>query len=192
MEYLAGESARQRLRNGGPLPVSVVLGMARQIAEGLASLHRAGFIHGDVKPTNVILPRPGRATLIDLGFSRRPGELSPWADRGHVIGTANYLAPELAKLPPDDTPAADLFSLGVMLYELLTGTLPYPGQSTTEVIRLRRDCRPALLPSGDRSQIMSRVIARLTDPKGNQRPTARQLVGEFAAMQIAEFGRKAG
>ena len=191
MEFVAGESAKRRLLNHGPLPVAVVLGIARQIAEGLAALHRAGLIHGDVKPTNVILPSPGKAKLVDLGFTHHPGELKPWVDKKHVIGTANYIAPEMAMLPPDDTPAADLFSLGVMLYEVLTGKLPYPGRSTVEVVRNRRKCKPAVLPAGNWPFGVSELITRLTDPNNTHRPTSRQLVSEITALQIAALGRRA-
>lgn len=190
MEYVPGNTAKQQLLLHGPFTVSATLGIIRQIAEGMTCLHRAGFIHGDVKPSNIMLPGPGKAKLIDLGFAHRPGELKPWADRGHVIGTANYLAPELAKLPPDDTEAADLFSLGVTFFEMLTGTLPYPGRSTAEVIRKRSNCRSAQLPFSYKPAIR-RLIESLTNTQTNQRPTARHLVQELAGLQIAEMKRVA-
>jgi serine/threonine protein kinase len=190
MEYVPGNTAKQQLLQYGSFTVSTTLGIIRQIAEGLACLHRAGFIHGDVKPSNIMLPSPGKAKLIDLGFAHRPGELKPWADRGHVIGTANYLAPELTKLPPDDTDAADLFSLGVTFFELLTGALPYPGRSTAEVIKKRSNCKPAQMPFSHKPAIR-KLIESLTNPYPNQRPTAQQLVRELAGLQIMEMKQAA-
>lgn len=192
MENLIGETTKERFLKHNAFPVSLVLGIARQVAEGLSVLHRAGFIHGDVKPANVFLTSPGKAKLIDLGFTHKPGELKPWAEKGHVIGTANYLAPEIAVLPPEDDYASDLFSLGVMIFELLTGRLPYPGRSTGEVVRKRRTCEPAQLPAGIWPKGLSELILRLTNPKPNLRPSAKQIISELAAYQIAALGRKAG
>ena len=190
MEYVPGNTAKEHLLQHGTFTVSATLGIIRQVAEGLSCLHRAGFIHGDVKPSNIMLPGPGKAMLIDLGFAHRPGDLKPWADRGHVIGTANYLAPELATLPPDDTEVADLFSLGVTFFEMLTGTLPYPGRSTAEVIKKRLNCRSAQLPFSHKPAIR-RLIESLTNPSANHRLNARQLVRELAGLQIAEMKRAA-
>lgn len=190
MDCVPGTTAKDQLYRHGPFPVSTTLGIIRQVADGLTVLHRAGFIHGDVKPSNIMLPRPGQATLIDLGFAHRPGELKPWTDRGNVIGTANYLAPELARLPIADAEAADLYSLGVTCFEMLTGFLPYPGRSTAEVVRQRAHCLPAQLPNSFPPSLR-RLIATLTEPRASERPNPRQLVHELAGMQIAEMKRAA-
>jgi serine/threonine-protein kinase len=192
LEFLFGESARQRLdRRGVPSP-GVALGWLRQTAEALAAVHDAGFVHGDIKPANLLITGPGTVKLIDLGFARRPGDVQPWADRGHILGTANYLAPELTVLPPVDSPAADLFSFGVLAFELLTGRLPYGGRSTSDVVKLRRQCQPAdLRIAGTWPTALVVMIADLTDPIPANRPRAAEVVNELAKVQIAMLGRKA-
>ncbi|MFO0936247.1 MAG: serine/threonine-protein kinase [Gemmataceae bacterium] len=191
MEYIPGESVKKRLLETGAYSLPIALGIVRQVAEALTALHRDGLIHGDVKPANVLLPMPGRAKLIDLGFCHSSGELQPWIEKGHVIGTANYLAPEMAKLPPHDSTAADMFSLGVMLYEMLTGELPYPGQSIQDVVRERRKCQPAQLPADAGPETVARLVARMTDPNFESRPPAHTLVAELISLQIATLGRRA-
>lgn len=193
MEYLAGESLRQRLDRQGPPPVAVAFGWIRQLAEGLAAIHADGFVHGDVKPANGLVTGPGTIKLIDLGFARRPGDLRPWTDRGHVLGTANYLAPELIDSPPLDTPKADLFSLGVLAYELITGRLPYGGRSTAEVVRLRRFCQPADLAS-HQAMLPGRfveLVRELTSSHPDDRPTATETVNRLIPLQIAILSRRA-
>ncbi len=93
MELLPGESLRRRLRRDYRLQVSDAVWIVRQTAEALAALHRAGFLHGDVKPDNLRLTGDGTAVLMDLGFAHRPGENAAFLRAGYVLGTANYLAP---------------------------------------------------------------------------------------------------
>src|SRR5919197_2587807 len=108
MDLLPGESLRRRLRREYRLPVTDAVWVARQTAEALAALHRAGFLHGDVKPDNVRLTGDGTAVLIDLGFAHRPGENAAFLRAGYVLGTANYLAPELCGDGDEDAgPAGD-------------------------------------------------------------------------------------
>src|SRR4051812_18265609 len=126
MEFLAGESLRRRMRRDYSLNLPTALWIARQTAEALAALHRKGFIHGDVKPENIRLVDVNKAILLDLGFAHRAGENASFLEKGYVLGTANYLAPELCGQEPRDDTRADIYSLGVTLYEMLVGQLPYP------------------------------------------------------------------
>src|SRR5260370_21950784 len=126
MELLAGGWVGGGVRRGCRLELSEALWVTRQTAEALAALHRAGFLHGDVKPDNVRLVGDGAAVLIDLGFAHRPGENAAFLREGYVLGTPDYLAPELCLSHPEADLSSDLFSLGVMLFEMLTGKLPYP------------------------------------------------------------------
>src|SRR5712692_4026632 len=155
MELLPGESLRRRLRRDYRLDVATALWVSRQTAEALAALHRAGFVHGDVKPDNIRLVDDGTAKLIDLGFVHRPGENAALLRQGFLLGTADYLAPELCAFLADGDERSDLFSLGVTLFEMLAGRLPYPPGSTALTLRRHRCDPPAdirryasLLPPG--------------------------------------------
>src|SRR5262245_15231501 len=148
MDLLAGESLRRRLRRDYQLDLPTALWVARQIADALAALHRAGFVHGDVKPDNIRLVGEGHVILLDLGFAHRPGENAGLLGAGYVLGTVNYLAPELCSpLGTDaggvnkDGLAGDVFSLGLTVYEMLTGQLPYPS-GTLDKTMLRHEADP--------------------------------------------------
>jgi serine/threonine protein kinase len=182
MDRVAGRSVRACQQAKGWRGARLAASIARQIAGALAALHMAGFVHGDVKPENVHLG-PGRtATLLDLGFAHRPGLDAGILDTGFVLGTANYVAPELCDDPESDGPAADVFSLGVTLFELLTGELPYPDGGVEETMLLHRDGAPESLrrwrgawPAG-LSGLVDRMLSR--DPE--DRPTAGQVGRELA------------
>ena len=145
MERAAGRSLRAELRQAGWLSPRTVGAVGRQAAAALAALHAAGYVHGDVKPDNLHVT-PGRsATLLDLGFAHRPDDDAHLVGPGFVLGTANYIAPELCERVGRDGPASDVFSLGVTLFELLTGELPYPDGTVDETMVRHRDGRPESL-----------------------------------------------
>src|ERR1019366_4595610 len=145
MEYLSGESLRRRMRRDYSLPAPTAVWIARQTAEALAALHRKGFIHADIKPENIRLVHVGKAILLDLGFTHRPGENASFLEKGYILGTVNYLAPELCGQPPEDDARADIYSLGVTLFEMLAGQLPYPSGTPLETMHRHRTEDPMLL-----------------------------------------------
>ncbi len=189
-DLLDGESLRQRLRRDGRLEAAIAVRIARQIAQALVALHRRGFIHGDVKPDNVRLAqvrdeRDERVTLLDLGFAHRAGENTALLRQGCVLGTVDYLAPELCGAEPADDVAADVFSLGVTLFEMLSGQLPYPPGSVLQTMRrhaadLPDDLRAhgVSLPSG-LAEFVQCLLAR--HPTG--RPRMDQVVRKLIAFE---------
>ena len=193
MDLLRGESLRRRLRRDYRLGAATAVWVARQTAEALAALHRAGFVHGDVKPDNLRLVEDGTAVLLDLGFAHRPGENAALLADGYVLGTANYLAPELCGDEPAGGPAADLFSLGVTLFEALTGQLPYPAGTLAQTMR-RHGCDPpadirrlaAALPPRLASLVMGLLAHRPED-----RPRAAAVVRQLVTLEIALLRRAA-
>jgi serine/threonine protein kinase len=192
MELLPGESLHARLRREYRLELATALWVVRQTAEALAALHRAGFVHGDVKPGNIHLVDDGTAKLIDLGFAHRPGENARLVSDGFLLGTVNYLAPEWCAFSPDAALESDLFSLGVTLFEMLTGRLPYPPGSARQTLRRHR-CDPpadirhyvANLPAA-----LAALIDRLLAHRPAERPRAAAVVQQLVVLEIASLGRR--
>ncbi|HEV2946939.1 MAG TPA: serine/threonine-protein kinase [Gemmataceae bacterium] len=192
MELLKGESLRRRLRRDDRLDVLSALWIVRQCAEALTALHRAGFLHGDIKPDNIRLVEDGHAVLIDLGFAHRPGENAHLLKRGYVLGTVDYLAPELCAFDEETETCSDIFSLGVTLFEMLTGQLPYPHGTIEQTLR-RHSAEPPAdirdlaegLPSG-----LVTLIDRLLSRQPQDRPRAGQVVQHIIALESSLIGRR--
>ena len=123
MEYLAGGSLEERLRDGGPVPVRQALEWLEQAANALDAAHREGVVHRDVKPANLLLDRNGRVHVADFGIASAVG-MTSLTQTGTVLGTASYLSPEQAQ-GERTTPASDLYSLAVVAFELFTGRRPF-------------------------------------------------------------------
>ncbi|GAB4131729.1 MAG: hypothetical protein Kow0040_11450 [Thermogutta sp.] len=141
MPFLSGQTLDLKMPLGVAHPVVESLWIIRQAAEALEALWSAGWMHGDVKPSNLMISDAGHVTLLDLGFARRLDENTRGGGRPWVAGTINYLAPEwiLGTTPPDIR--SDIYSLGVILYQLLTGKRPYRAQSPGDLVRVHRDIR---------------------------------------------------
>jgi serine/threonine protein kinase len=192
MDLVGGETLRRRLEREYRVHPAQALWMIRQTAEALSALHRAGFVHGDVKPDNIRLTDDGTATLIDLGFAHRPGAHDELRNRGYQLGTASYLAPELCPPGQDSGPAADLFSLGVTLFEMLAGELPYPPGNMEQTLK-RHAWDPPLALARCRADLpagLCNLVARLLDRKPGRRPKAAQVVAQLISLEIATFGRR--
>jgi serine/threonine protein kinase len=192
MDWLPGESLRQRLRRDYRLELAEAVWVARQAAEGLAALHRAGFLHGDIKPDNLLLIPGGAAVLIDLGFSHRPGENAAFLREGYVLGAVDYLAPELCDPEPAQGFSSDLFSLGVLLFEMLTGRLPYPPGSLRQTFRRHRCDPPADVRRlvGPLPASLAGLVERLLARRPKERPRAAVVVQQLLQLELAELRRR--
>jgi serine/threonine-protein kinase len=131
MEFLDGRSLKELIVARGPSPIPVAIGYARQVLAALRFSHRNGIVHRDIKPHNVIVDAEGRIKVTDFGIARA-GAASQMTEAGSIIGTAQYLSPEQARGAPVDQ-TSDLYSVGVLLYELLTGTVPFTGDAAVEI-----------------------------------------------------------
>jgi serine/threonine protein kinase len=191
MELLPGESLRRRLKREQRLDVRTSLWITRQMAEALLALHQAGFVHGDVKPDNIRLVDDGTATLIDLGFAHRPGENAHFFDKGYILGTVNYLSPELCDPSPSEDTSTDLFSLGMTVFEMLAGKLPYPTGTLEGVFFSRCNQAPediCSLVDGLPSGLVS-LLTRLLARHPADRPKAGAVVQQMLLLEM-ESGRR--
>lgn len=163
MEYLLGYSLDQYLRVTGELPLAQILRVGREIALGLAAAHERGLVHRDVKPANIWLEAPhGRVKLLDFGLARTETDDTHLTGSGYVMGTPAFMSPEQARALKLD-PRSDLFSLGVVLYRLATGRMPFTGTTTMAVLTsLAVDVPPpARQVKADIPEALEALMARL-------------------------------
>jgi len=158
MEYLPGGTLRERLRGG--IAPELALALLRQAAGGLAAAHRCGIVHRDVKPQNLLL-REGQLVLADFGVAARAGDASARAGAGRLVGTACYAAPEQAQ-GETPQPQADVYSLGVVLHEMLCGQPPFSGCTATELLAQHLVAPVPRLPQplGAYQELVDRLLAK--------------------------------
>jgi eukaryotic-like serine/threonine-protein kinase len=149
MEYLDGRSLKELIVARGPAPVNVAIDYARQILGAIRFAHRHGIVHRDIKPHNVLVDAEGRLKVTDFGIAR--AGVSQMTEAGSIIGTAQYLSPEQARGAPVDQ-TSDLYSVGVVLYELLTGVVPFSGDTPVEIAMKHLSSMPEP-PSAKRAEV---------------------------------------
>jgi eukaryotic-like serine/threonine-protein kinase len=176
MERVEGTNLKVHMARK-PLSTPEVIDIALQIADALDAAHSAGIVHRDIKPGNIVVSSKGQVKVLDFGLARR-FMLPATGDRvstgstvlGRPVGTANYMAPErILQMPPD--PRSDLFSVGVVIYEMATGRLPFGGASPSETVTnvLDKDPVPLTKLSPDRPLQLERVVERLLAKHAEQR-----------------------
>ena len=149
MEYIEGRTLKELIVTRGPCPVPVAISYTRQILAALRYAHKNGIIHRDIKPHNVLVDREGRVKVADFGIARAGA--SEMTEAGSIVGTAQYLSPEQARGAPVDE-SSDLYSTGIVLYELLTGTVPFTGETPVEIAMKHLSQTPEA-PSARRPEI---------------------------------------
>jgi hypothetical protein len=176
MEYIEGQSGAEILRDDGWLEVDEALAIIDQACEGLHYAHRHGVVHRDVKPGNLLRSREGEVKLADFGIAKAT-EQSSITQVGSVLGTAAYLAPEQAR-GEEAGPRADLYALGVVTYQLISGRLPYEAASLTELALKQQQEEPPLLDTlvaAVRPELAEAVaVALALDPRERYQ-TAREM-----------------
>ena len=188
MERLEGSNLKVYMARR-TLETNDILGIARQVADALAAAHSKGVVHRDIKPGNIFVGDDGHVKVLDFGLAKRftidtPSEsLDGSTIPGRPIGTVNYMAPErILQLPLD--PRCDLFSLGVVMFEMATGRLPFAGTSPAETVTniLEAPAVPLTELSPDRPRELERIVSKLTAKRADERyETASELSGDLLA-----------
>ncbi len=181
MEYVEGKSLRALMR-GTPLPTEQALDFARQVTSALAYLHDEGVVHRDIKPENVLVTPDGKAKILDFGIALFAAERRlTWTGLSNAVGTPDYMAPEQIRGRRGD-PRTDIYAVGLMLYEMLTGHLPWESSNPRALLRAKTAEEPRspayYVPGFDPSleAIILKAIAR--DPR-DRHPTARALLADL-------------
>jgi eukaryotic-like serine/threonine-protein kinase len=190
-EYVEGENLKRLIERRGPAPVATALELGMQIARALSFAHQQGLVHRDVKPQNVLLNGDGRAKVTDFGIARSLDVKHGMTQTGTVLGTSDYIAPEQAQGQQVDE-HTDVYSLGVVLYELLTSEVPFPGENFVAVAMRHinepppsiRDKRPDVPPRVE-SAVERAMAKRPEDRFATMTELCEELEACFAELQSA-------
>ncbi|MBM3304365.1 MAG: hypothetical protein FJY79_00235 [Candidatus Aminicenantes bacterium] len=184
MEYVPGEDLKSFIRRSGHLNEAKALALARQIAEGLAEAHRMGVVHRDLKPQNVMIDREGNAKIMDFGIARSLHTRGATGS-GVIIGTPEYMAPEQADAKDVDH-RVDIYALGAILFEMVTGRLPFEGETPLSIV-LKHKSEPPADPKTLNAQIspaLSGVILRCLEKSRDRRyQTALDLLEDLGRIE---------
>src|SRR5437773_307120 len=189
-EYSDGENLKECLVRSGQLPVRDALELALQVARALSFAHEHGLVHRDVKPQNVLLNGDGRAKVTDFGIARSLDVEHSVTQTGTVLGTSNYIAPEQANGRPVDA-QTDVYSLGIVLYEMLTGEVPFPGENFVAVaMKHIHEPSPSVLDArGDVPLRVAEMIDRALEKDPEQRFATMEAFADEIEANLAELDR---
>lgn len=188
LEWLDGETLEQKLCHGEPPSMGTAVWIARQCAQGLGDLAAAGYVHGDVKPDNIFLTHTGDAKLIDLGFARPLRHDRSTAEKSLTTGTAEYMAPEVITGDRAHPKAQDIYSLGITLFRMIAGRLPFQDATTAGVLKLQRQAKPPELHHvrPEAPTKLCRLVASMLAKQPIRRPTSyTTIVRELIELELS-------
>ncbi|OIJ25182.1 protein kinase domain-containing protein [Nocardioides luteus] len=180
MELLPGPTLAEPLQQRGAMPVEMAVEYARQVAGALGAAHRAGVVHRDIKPANLMFDGDGRLTVLDFGIAyAMTGVDAGLTQTGHVIGSPSYLSPEQAAGDPVGPPA-DVYSLGCVLFEMLTGKVPYSAPHPVKILHMHlSEPVPRITDFRAVPPPLARLVTRMLDKNPAARPSMDQVGHEL-------------
>ncbi len=170
MEYVPGRTLKERIKEEGPVPVPQALQIARQIAGALAQAHANNLVHCDIKPHNILVMPDGNVKVADFGIARAVTE-STMTYNDNIMGSVHYFSPEQAR-GTMITPKSDVYSLGVLLYEMLSGRIPFDGNTAVSIARkhLEEDPQPLHMIASGIPPVVEALVTRMMAKDPAQRP----------------------
>jgi serine/threonine-protein kinase len=189
MQFVDGEPLSCRLRDGNRLPADEVMAIVSQIAEALQLAHEAGIVHRDLKPGNILLGPDGRPVLVDFGIARSEG-VEPLTLTGTIVGSVDYISPEQTR-GSSATPRSDVYSLGMVAYEALSGQRPFHRESTvaTALAHLHDDLPP--LPDDVPPAVGTLVLEMTARDPAERPPSAGEVASRAAALALDPWDPRA-
>jgi tetratricopeptide (TPR) repeat protein/tRNA A-37 threonylcarbamoyl transferase component Bud32 len=188
MEYVPGENLKNIIRMSGPLHVSKAVNYGKQICEGLAEAHRWDVVHRDLKPHNVMIDPTGAVRIMDFGIARSV-HAKGWTGEGIAVGTPEYMSPEQAE-GQDVDKRTDIYSLGIILYEMITGKVPFEGETTLSILR-KQELEPPIPPKEWNPQIpesFDRLILKCLEKKKDRRyQSAEEVLQDLSTISTEVF-----
>lgn len=183
MEYVPGKTLKDKIKQEGHLSVDESLRIAKDIASALSHAHANNLVHCDIKPHNILMMPDGSAKVADFGIARAVTE-STMTYSGNVVGSVHYFSPEQAR-GTKVTPKSDVYSLGIVLYEMLTGQLPFTGETPVSVAVKQVQEEPVPVRKLDPSipPVVEALVSRAMSKDPNMRPTSAEFVREITQAQ---------
>ncbi|MCB9109991.1 MAG: serine/threonine protein kinase [Anaerolineales bacterium] len=185
MEHIPGKDLKQLIRERGRFPYEQGIPIMIQACAGVGYAHRAGLVHCDIKPHNMLVSKDMRLKVTDFGIARALATIKPGEKNDVVWGSPLYFAPEQAAGEPP-TPASDVYSLGVVLYELLSGTTPFTASSADELARLHISARP--LPLSEYVPDIPPALEEIVMKVLSKEPAARYRTADQLGRVLQKFG----
>jgi serine/threonine-protein kinase len=193
MPYVEGETLENRLRKSGPLPIDEAVSIAAEVADALAYAHERGFVHRDVKPSNIMIAH-GHAMLADFGIARAIDAATDvqLTETGLAIGTASYMSPEQSRGQPVDG-RSDIYALACVLYETLAGSPPFTGSARVVLARHTADTAPSLRVVRDAvpeavERVIFKAMAKIPADRYASAAAFRDALRQAITMQVAAVG----
>jgi tRNA A-37 threonylcarbamoyl transferase component Bud32 len=184
-EFVEGRDLAERVEEGPQLSLGEVLAIVRQAADGLDYAHRQGVVHRDIKPSNLMITADGRVKIADFGIARVADQTSDLTMTGSVVGSPHYMSPEQIRGDPLDG-RTDIFSLGVLFYEILCHRRPFEGETLTTLVYqiLNQDPTPLVVRRPDLGPRLEQLVMKMLHKDRDQRfATAADVVREIAACE---------